>query len=287
MNRRFDKLAGFTLISTAAVIWGSNGVVVNLIRADAFVIAFYRTLFATLALIPVAILAGRSRFLEAAREWRLLILNGLMNALGWGSLFYSMKLTPIAVSVLLNYLAPIFVAVLAPILLEERIRVSTVASLALSTIGVAVIFSDQMSGVGVNVLGVVYGLLSGLFYAIFIILSKKMRGGYPGYVIASYTYLSTLIFLSILVYAASQTIYVEWGDLPLLLLIGFANTAFAVTIYFHGLGLIEAQRAIILTYLEPLSAAVFGAIFLGQTPTIRLIAGGVMIVSSGYIVARY
>lgn len=44
---RPNKLIGLGLVSLAAIIWSSNGVVVNLIPAEAIVIAFYRALLAT------------------------------------------------------------------------------------------------------------------------------------------------------------------------------------------------------------------------------------------------
>jgi drug/metabolite transporter (DMT)-like permease len=287
VTQRFNNVVGFVFVSIAAVIWGSNGVIVNFIQADPFLIAFYRTLLATLILTPITFTVKRSEFIKAAIEWRLLIFNGLMNALGWGFLFSSMKLIPIAVSVLLNYLAPIFVALLAPVFLKEKIKVAAIISLTLSMVGVILIFHEQIHGGSMSILGVVYGLLSGLCYAIFILISKKIRRQYPSYILASYTYSFTLIFLSIIVYSTLHTIYIGEEALPLLLLIGFINTAFAVTIYFHGLGLIEAQKAVILTYLEPLSATIFGVLFLGQTPSIQLVVGGALIILSGYIVAKY
>lgn len=287
MNERFNKVLGITFVGTAAVIWGSNGVIVNFVQSDPFLIAFYRTLLATLLLAPTVFLIKRREFIAAVREWKLLVFNGFMNALGWGFLFSSMKLIPIAVSVLLNYLAPIFVAILAPIFLKEKIGITTVISLTLSMLGVTLIFSEQVHVGSTSILGIVYGLLSGLCYAVFILISKKIRREYSSYTLASYTYTFTLVFLGIIVSASSQTIHIGGESIPLLLVMGFINTAFAVTIYFHGLGLIEAQKAVILTYLEPLSASFFGVLFLDQAPSVPLAAGGILIILSGYIVAKY
>ncbi|MEM3620671.1 MAG: DMT family transporter [Nitrososphaerota archaeon] len=287
VNERFNKIVGVSFVSIAAVIWGSNGVIVNFIELDPFLIAYYRTLLATLLLIPTVFLVNKREFIKAVREWKLLIFNGFMNALGWGFLFSSMKLIPIAISVLLNYLAPIFVAILSPFFLKEKIKTTTIVSLPLSLLGVTLIFNEQINYGSASIPGIIYGLLSGLFYAVFILISKKIRREYSSYTLASYTYMFTLVFLAIIVSASSQTINVKEEAIPLLLLIGFVNTAFAVTIYFHGLGLIEAQKAVILTYFEPLCAALFGVLFLNQILSIPLIVGGILIILSGYIVARY
>lgn len=169
-----------------------------------------------------------------------------------------MKLILISVSVLLNYLAPIFVAILSPTFFKEKIKITTIVSLPLSLLGVALIFNEQVYEGSTIILGIVYGLLSRVCYAIFILVSKKIWREYS----------SSL---------TSQTIYVKEEVIPLLLLIGSINTAFAVTIYFHGLGFIEVWKAVILTYLDPLSAAFLGVLFLNQTPFIPLIVEGILI----------
>jgi drug/metabolite transporter (DMT)-like permease len=71
----------------------------------------------------------------------------------------------------------------------------------------------------------------------------------------------------------------------LLLVLGILNTSFAVTLYLKGLGMVKAQKAVILTYLEPASAVVFGLLFLAQPPTPLMIAGGLLVLIAGYIVA--
>ncbi|MCS7125925.1 MAG: DMT family transporter [Aigarchaeota archaeon] len=280
-----DRMLGFILVGLAAIIWGSNGVIVNTVYADALVIAFYRALFATVILTPFVSLYKRREFIEALREWKLLILNGLMNSLGWVSLFISMKLIPIANAVLLNYLAPIFVALAAPLVLKEKVRKITMISLMLSITGVLMMLYNQFGEV--NWIGISYGLLSSLFYAIFILLSKKIREGVSSYILASYTYIFTLIFLGIFTIFMSYDLYLGEYFPPQLILMGVMNTAFAVTIYFHGLGLIEAQRAVILTYLEPVTAAVLGTIILGQMLSSETLIGGILIILAGYLVSRY
>ncbi|MDW7986584.1 MAG: EamA family transporter [Nitrososphaerota archaeon] len=285
MIRRIDRMLGFILVGLAAIIWGSNGVIVNTVYADALVIAFYRALFATVILTPFVSLYKRREFIEALREWKLLILNGLMNSLGWVSLFISMKLIPIANAVLLNYLAPIFVALAAPLVLKEKVRKITMISLMLSITGVLMMLYNQFGEV--NWIGISYGLLSSLFYAIFILLSKKIREGVSSYILASYTYIFTLIFLGMFTIFMSYDLYLGEYFPPQLILMGVINTAFAVTIYFHGLGLIEAQRAVILTYLEPVTAAVLGTIILGQMLSSETLIGGILIILAGYLVSRY
>lgn len=134
--RKSIKPLGIFAISSAAVIWGSNGVIVNFLPLDAFTIAFFRVFLASIILLPFMLLLRRTDLLRIMGSWKLVVLNGFLLCLGWAFLFASMKLISIANAVLLNYLAPIFTVILSPIILKERLEKSAIIALILSFIGV-------------------------------------------------------------------------------------------------------------------------------------------------------
>jgi len=279
-----SKALGCLYVAIAAVIWGSNGVIVNWVHLNPYVIAFFRVLFASLTLLPLVLLTHRREIMEAARAWKSMLALGVLLSLGWGFLFQSMKLIAIANAVLLNYMAPIFVALLAPILLKERIERITMFALATSMVGITMISSQQSLQVGsLNLSGVIFGLLAGLAYAGFTILSKRVVTNLSSRTVAFCAYSATIIFLY--PFLMGVDLSMDLASWILLLLLGVFNTAFAVTLYLNGLKLIEAHKAVIFTYLEPVSAVVFGSLFLAQQPTPLMLIGGFLILFAGYIVA--
>jgi len=281
-----SRLAGYLAAAAAAMIWGSNGVIVNLVVLDPYQIAFFRVFFASLVLAPFIIVFKWKEFVDARRSLLLLLLNGLLLCLGWSFLFASMKLIPIADAVLLNYLAPIFTAALAPVILKERLEKVAVPAILLSMTGIILIsYNDIMRGGVSDSLGVLYGVLAGLTYAGFIISSKKLREDVSSVVTAFYSYVFAAAFLAPAI--LHQIPVLQMSSITLLLILGSINTALAVTLYFYGLGLIKAHKAVIMTYLEPASAVVFGAFFLGQVPNLLAAIGGILIVFAGYLVVRY
>jgi len=283
--RGASKTLGTLAISSAAIIWGSNGVIVNLLSFDPFTIAFFRVFLASIILLPFIILLRKSNLLKIAECWKLMILNGLLLCLGWAFLFASMKLLPIADAVLLNYLAPIFTALLSPMLLGERLERISIIALVLSFLGVISISWGELFTTSVsNFLGIIYGLLAGLSYAGFIIVSKRLREDFTSLVTGFYSYAFAAVFLAPMAHLVTLSLSVQsW---LLLLILAGVNTSLAVTLYFYGLGVVEAHKAVILTYLEPLSAAILGLLFLGQILEVSDIVGGVLILVSGYLVAR-
>ncbi len=279
-----SRALGYLSVAVAAIIWGSNGVIVNWVPLNAYAIAFFRVLFASLTLLPVVLLTQRHEALRATTAWRSMLALGVLLSLGWGFLFSSMKLIAIASAVLLNYMAPIFAALLAPVFLKERIERITVAALAISMAGMVLISSQEIFRAGdLNLLGVTFGLLAGLAYAGFIILSKKTMSDFSSRIVALYSYSATMVFLAPSLIGVDLSMDVaSW---MLLLILGSFNTGFAVTLYLYGLSLIKAQKAVVFTYLEPASALAFGFLFLAQQPTPLMLLGGSLILSAGYIVA--
>jgi len=279
-----SKFLVYSYVAAAAIIWGSNGVIVNWVPYDAYAIAFFRVLFASLTLLPVVLLTRKPETMRAAKSWRVMLSLGLLLALGWTLLFHSMKLIAIANAVLLNYTAPIFVALLAPLFLKEKLEKSTLLALAISVAGIVVISYQQNLQIShLNLLGVILGLLAGLAYAGFIIASKRALSSFSSQVVAFYSYSVASIFLFPFVIGTDFS--PDLASWILLLVLGVFNTGFAVTLYLKGLGMVKAQKAVVFTYLEPASAVVFGFLFLAQQPTPLMLVGGFLILIAGYIVA--
>jgi len=287
MLKRFDvKFSGYFYVAAAAVIWGSNGVIVNLVPYDAYTVAFFRVVFASLTLLPVVLLTRKREVMNTVRHWKIMLSLGCLLALGWALLFHSMKLIAIANAVLLNYMAPIFVALLAPLVLKEKLEKSTLLALAVSVAGIVVISYQQNLRISdpdnFNLAGIILGLLAGLAYAGFVVISKRALSSFSSPVVAFYSY--SVASICLLPFVIGTDFSPDLTPWMLMLVLGIFNTAFAVTLYLKGLGMIKAQKAVIFTYLEPASAVVFGFFFLAQPPTPLMLVGGFLILVAGYIV---
>ncbi len=123
---------------------------------------------------------------------------------------------------------------------------------------------------------------AGFVYALFVIFAKKTLTSLSGYSVALYSYFFSSVFLVPSLIQVDLSI--SLNSWLFLLVLGVLNTAFAVTLYLRGLRLIKAQEAAVLTYFEPASAVGFGYLLLAQQPTLTTIAGGLLILSAGYIV---
>ncbi len=280
--KRNSKSIGFFYVIFASITWGANGIIVNYVDLSPFSIAFFRVFFAALFLLPFLFLKLKEGIREATKIWKSILTLGVLLSLGWGFLFQSMKFLAIADAVLLNYTAPVFVAILGPFFLKEPIEKSTIIAISLSLIGITVIsYQYGFQNNTFNIPGVVFGLLASLLYAGFIILSKRTLVHIGSPILAFWMYLTSAILLSPSFIGTNLDLSLtSW---ILLLLLGGFNTGFAVTVYLEGLKSIKTQKAVILTYLEPLFSIIFGALFLFQEPTIFMLGGGSLILIASYI----
>lgn len=278
------KLSAYLHIGLASILWGSNGVIVNLVELHPTTITFFRVLIGGLTLIIVSILVkGLETFKVNGFFKRLMILGALLAA-GWYFLFQAMKLIPIGAAVLINYLAPVFVAVLAPSVLDERLEKKIVIAIVLSIIGVFLISCQGLGSGELSILGIIFGLLAATSYGGFVIYSKQTLAKLSYYTVAMYSYLVSALILSPSLLLIRSPL--SLNSLILLFLMGVLNTGVAVTLYLKGLRSLKAQEAATITYLEPLSAIIFGYFMLGQEISIGIILGGALILTSQYLVIK-
>jgi drug/metabolite transporter (DMT)-like permease len=278
---RVHALTGHLEITLAAILWGSDGVLVNLLPLSAQAITFLRLSLGGTVLFLAIVISKRSRALKVSKQYWLFPALGLTVAVSISSLFEAMKRLPISEAVLLSYTGPIFAALLALILLHEIFRRSTAIAILMGGVGVTLmILSRGEISFGFDTIGIFLGLISGFAFGMGIVLSKYTLGNSSSLTVSVYTYLSAALWLAPIVTLGKLIIPVEsW---VFIFIMGVVNTAFAQTIYLHGLSKVKAQEAAVLGYLEVPSAAFFGYVFLRQTLGPIAILGGALILAAGY-----
>lgn len=190
---------------------------------------------------------------------------------------------------LAHYTAPIFVAIIAPIVLHERLTGKIALAVTIATAGLCVMFgvsSDRFLHVMTEgkqeTLGILAGLFSGFTYGLLIIVLR---------ILARTCHPLVLTFFQNLVIALILVPFIEWGRnlmpwLWAILIMGGVHSTVAPVLYYRGMRDVTAHRAAILGYLEPVSAIVLGILFLHESVTAYALLGGAMILFSGYLTVK-
>ncbi|MBI4734053.1 MAG: DMT family transporter, partial [Rubrobacteridae bacterium] len=141
---------GYIKIVAAALIWGSVGVIVRTIELPIPTLTLYRVFFASISIYLYIILSRNHSILKVGKNIYRLIIMGALLTVNWIAFFYAIKLTSVANATLLTYTAPILVAFLAPVFLNERLERITIFTLGLSLAGVFLIAWPSMGSIGSN-----------------------------------------------------------------------------------------------------------------------------------------
>jgi len=266
-------------IIVAIVIWSSLGIIVRLANTYLTYTIFFPALIALIAQTAILLTTKERKKVPTIRRIPWLLLIGPVFILNSLSFYYAFTHTTIANAVFTHYTAPIFVALLAPLLLRESIDRLVIIAIILSTTGLVLMFhgfslSEQ------HMKGIASGIFSGLMYAILIILGRSLAQRFAPLVI---TVFQNLVVVLILIPFIKD---VPLHILGYFLLLGLVHSTVAPILYIRGLRDVKASKAAILGYLEPVAAMVFAWIVFQEKPLFMSVIGGALILYSGYLTIR-
>ena len=273
-------------VATIAASWGFVSVIVAGVDLDGEALVFWRCALAALALAMIMLVVGRREALVLRRRRFEVLGLGLLLALHWVLFFETIKEASVAVAILLVYTAPVFLAVLAPLLLpERRSRVGLVA-LTVSAPGIALIALGADDGSRASALAVATGLGAALSYACLIIWTKAVLRDVSALTVAFWDYVVVTAALTPFVLVGSGTLPTasEW---PLVLVLGVLLTAVLGVLYVRALREVTAQAAGLLAYLEPVSASLLAWGILGEQIGWEVALGGLAVLLGGALVILY
>ena len=276
-----NQRLGYLLVFGAALLWGMIGVFSRrLLEAGvpALEIAFWR---AALAGAAFALHAAFSRRLRLKRRSDAAAFLGF--ALVGVTLFYSalslaIEAGGISLAFVLLYTAPAFVAVLAALLLGERLTPFKSLLVLLSLAGIVMVARSGGTGMTISFTSLAWGLTAGLSYASYYLFGKWVLKRYGPVTIYAYVMpLGALGLLPFVGFAAVKGATMAiWLDLAL---ISLFSTYVAYRLYYTGLRQVEASRAVLVATIEPVVAAVLAAMIFGERLGSWGIVGGVMILA--------
>jgi len=275
------------MIAGAAVLWGTVGVFlrwVDLPGQEQFVV-FMRAVISLCFLTVVIYASGKQDQLHMGKHPLLLLSSGAVLTFHWVMFMKALNNMSIGDAEFITYLAPVLVAVLAVFLLNEKLEGTTVLALLLALGGMYLISLTGQSGeAGLNGAGLAYALIAAVSYAFLLIILKKLREDTPTLTITFYqTAMNAALLLP---FCAFRDFPVSTRGWVSLIVLGTVHTAFAGLVYVYAVKKVKAQHVGIIAYLEPLSAVVFGAVFLGEHPGWQDVAGGILIIAAGAMVLR-
>jgi DME family drug/metabolite transporter len=195
--------------------------------------------------------------------------------------FWAVTLTGVAVAALLAICsAPILIALLATLILGERLGVITRVSLALAVAGTALLVVGPRglhAVAGRFGVGALLALGAGLSYAVYAVGTKRLLGRMAPLPLAALTFSAAAILITPVLLGAGPIRRPFAEAWPLLVYLGVVPTALAYVLFTAGLRRAPATAAGIVSLLEPLTATLLGVLVFGETLGAAGLAGGVLL----------
>lgn len=280
-----ETLKGIIFILAAMAVFGFTGVFIRFLNLPSQVIVFFSFLFTGMILFIFFLIKDR-KVLFVKKYLLILALMGLFNILNNFFFFQAFINTSISNAVLTHYTAPIFVALLAPFILKEKIEKITTKALFFSVIGVALIaYSGDFSFYAKDFIGIIYGTASGLMYALVIITAKHLSKFISIFSINIYqSFFGAMILLPFVAVTnfSLNFSFMMWFLILFALIFG----VLASCLHFAGVSRVKSQHAGILAYTEIMFATFYAFVFFFEIPKIPAIIGGILILYGGYLIIR-
>jgi RarD protein len=270
------------------LIFGSIGVFVKKIELSSSEIAFLRGVIGSVFLLIASFLVKHKPSLKALKENAiLLLLSGAAIGLNWIFLFESYRYTTISNATISYYFAPIFVMILAPWILKEKLTSTKVICIAMAMIGLFLIVnpgSGGNSGSQNHTLGIFYGLLAAALYASVILMNKFIKGlsGFETTLVQLMA--AALVLLPYLLWKGNLNFTgLNSTSIIFILILGIVHTGLAYFLYFTSIQELKGQTIAVLSYIDPISAVIIAAIFLSEGMTVIQMIGGALVLGSTFL----
>ncbi len=276
----------YLLIVAAMIIWSTWGLMIRWLGLPPVVVLFYNSLIASITVPAVLKARGEFDLSGALGAWRLFAALAAASIVNNLTYFYALGHTTVSNAVFTHYTAPVFVALLAPLLIRERLQRVTLISLPIAAAGMAliVIASGGLRLGGAHAPGIIAGTVSGVAYALLIIYSRRLSQMLMHHKAVVLLLWITAAATAPLALSVDHSLTLKTG--LLLLLTGVAHSTLAPLLYFSALRSVIAQHAAILGYIEPLVAVPLAFFFLAESPGAAALFGGFLILLSGYLIIR-
>jgi len=303
-ERRFRIILPFSLLIAILAV-STASIFIRFAQIDgapSLVIAALRLTFATLILTPIALTRHRAEIKNFTRKQIILgVVSGLFLAVHFATWISSLEYTSVASSVVFVSTGPLWVALLSPMLLNEKLTCAAIIGLALALLGGTVIgLSDAcaiQNGIHCPELSqVMQGrAMWGNFLALagawavtgYLIIGRKLRAGMALIPYIFLVYGMAAIALMIIMLAAGHSpIGFEFKTYGWILLLAAVPQLIGHSTYNWALRYLPAAFVAVTTLGEPIGSAILAFFILSETPSVATIIGGILILLGIYLASR-
>ncbi len=163
---------GYIIALTATFLWSTTGPLISYLSKTyalpSLVLAFWRDLFVSFGMVVGLFIFSRARFHLDRSHWKFMIFYGFTLAVFNSMWTFSVQYNGAAVATVLAFSSPAMTAILSRLIFKEKFYRVKILSIVLSLLGTVLVSgAHDPSMWKLNPLGIIFGLLTGLFFAFY------------------------------------------------------------------------------------------------------------------------
>jgi drug/metabolite transporter (DMT)-like permease len=264
-------------LNLAMLCISSSGVLVRSIDLPAETIIVIRSIIGGL-LLWMILRATTKGPRSKIRFRKGVVATGVFLCLHWLFYFLSLKASNVATAMISLYTFPILTVFLEPFFRKSKINIRHVLLGVLVLVGILFLVPDRAS-FETSMWGVVFGLLSAVFYALRnLLLSNQVQQEDSMSLMVQQLVITGLVLSPSLFYLKNpiriQDFWVE------LLILSVVTTALGHTLFVKSLEKIRVSTASIISSIQPIYGIILAILILQENPPLKTLIGGVLILAT-------
>ncbi|MGM0954599.1 MAG: DMT family transporter [Bacillota bacterium] len=267
------------------IIFGTIGLIVRYIDLSSSETAFLSSSIGFLFLTLVFINKRKSFSWHKIKSCALfLFLSGIALGGNWIFLYQSYEYTTLTNATLGYYFAPVFVMLLSPVFLKEKLSFKKVICIFIAVLGMVFIVGNGVSASGrEDLIGIILGLIAAAFYAALMLLNKFIKEMNRLEVTIIQLLVTALILLPyVLITEGLNMLSVSSSSIPFIIFLGIINTGIGFWLFFSGMEKLKGQSIAVLSYVDPFVAILISGLILQEQFTLLQIIGGILLLGSTF-----
>ena len=278
-----DTVRGTLFGILAASIWGGMYVVSDVVlhTIPPFTLLSLRLLIGT-AILGVILVRRQQIAISRHDMLRLFGVGAVGFGISLGAQFVGTHLATAINGTVVTSASAAFILLFAWLLLREPLTPIRIGAVALASIGVLAILDlshfDLSSSTSI---GNIVLIVAALTWALYSVLVRQVSTDYPTLTISFYAFIGGLIIAlpaSVLELGTQTVGTINIGVVLGVLYLGVISTALAMMLWNEAFALVEASRAALFFFAQPLVGVVLATLLLHQPITLQLVIGGTLII---------
>tara|TARA_R110001583_G_scaffold21685_7_gene82121 strand:+ start:840 stop:1703 length:864 start_codon:yes stop_codon:yes gene_type:complete len=264
-------------LNVAILLVSTSGVLGRFISIPPPITIWWRCLFAALILGSFCWYKKIDLTIKRKRDWVTITLSGLFFGAHWVTYFYALHLSSVAIGMLSLFTYPVITALLEPLFFKTKLNIKHVFLGIIILIGIYFL-APEFNLENNQTKGVLFGLISAVFYAIRNILMKQKVATYNGSMLMFYqmVIITLVLWPVFFVFKANPTS----GDWQALIILALVTTSIGHTLFVMSFKNFSVGTASIISSIQPIYGILFGMLFLSEIPASSTIIGGFLIVTT-------